>query len=63
MKVLQNLRGRKIAIILFPSNRLPTVQEYEEKLRQALTQIKPGDFVDLTTRQDTSSKPSEETLR
>ena len=47
LRYQQNLKGRKIAIILFPSNRLAVVQEYEAKLRQALSKIQPGDFVEL----------------
>jgi hypothetical protein len=56
LRYQQNLKGRKIAIILFPSNRLPVVKEYEEKLKQALSQIKPGAFVELKPLQDSSSK-------
>jgi hypothetical protein len=63
LRYQQNLKGRKIAIILFPSNRLPIVQAYEQRLRQVIMQIKPGDFVDLKTLQDTSTKSSDTTLR
>jgi hypothetical protein len=43
----QNLKGRNIAIIVFPSNRLPIVKEYETQLKHVLTSIKPGDYVEL----------------
>lgn len=59
LRYQQNLKGRKIAIIVFPSNRLPVVKEYEQRLRRVLLQIKPGDFVELQTLNDTSNKPSE----
>ena len=58
----QNLKGRKIAVILFPSNRLPVVKEYEERLKQALSQIRPGVFIELKTLQDSSNKASDATL-
>ena len=58
LRYQQNLKGRKIAVILFPSNRLPVVKEYEKLLRQALSQIKPGAFVELKTLQDSSNKAS-----
>lgn len=61
LRYQQNLKGRKIAIIVFPSNRLPVVKEYEDRLKQALSQIKPGDFVELKTLQYPSNKPSETT--
>ena len=61
LRYQQNLKGRKIAVILFPSNRLPIVKEYEEKLRQALSQIQPGAFVELKTLQDSSNKISDAT--
>ena len=49
LRYQQNLKGRKIAIIVLPSNRLPVVRKYEGKLKQALSRIKPGDFVELAT--------------
>jgi predicted nuclease of predicted toxin-antitoxin system len=61
LRYQQNLKGRKIAVILFPSNRLPVVKEYEEKLRQALSQIKPGAFVELKTFQDSLNRASDAT--
>ena len=43
----QNLKGRKIAIILFPSNRLPVVKECEANLLSVLERISLGEFVRL----------------
>ncbi len=59
LRYQQNLKGRKIAVILFPSNRLPVVKEYEEKLRQALAQIRPGAFVELKTVQSSSNEDAD----
>jgi predicted nuclease of predicted toxin-antitoxin system len=43
----QNLRGRKLTIIEFPSNRLSVVKRLEAVLKVKLEQIKPGDYVAL----------------
>jgi len=43
----QNLEGRKLAIIEFPSNRLSVVKRLESALKTKLAQIKPGDYVAL----------------
>ncbi|MFH1024445.1 MAG: hypothetical protein V1809_13780 [Planctomycetota bacterium] len=43
----QNLKCRKIAIIVLPSSRLPVVKKYESELKQIISKIKPGDFIEL----------------
>lgn len=43
----QNLQGRKLAIIEFPSNKLSVVKRLESALKTKLEQIKPGDYVML----------------
>lgn len=43
----QNLKNRKIAIIVFPSNRLPVVRACNEMLLLALDSIQAGEFVTL----------------
>lgn len=47
MSYQQNLKNRNIAIILFPSNRLPEVGKYEDQLKTALKTIAAGDFIEL----------------
>jgi predicted nuclease of predicted toxin-antitoxin system len=43
----QNLKGRKLAIIEFPSNKLSVVKRLESDLRTTLEQITTGDYVAL----------------
>jgi len=43
----QNLKGRKLAIIEFPSNKLSLVKRLESNLKAALQQITTGDYVAL----------------
>jgi predicted nuclease of predicted toxin-antitoxin system len=43
----QNLEGRKLAIIEFPSNRLSVVKRLESDLKTTLEQITIGDYVAL----------------
>lgn len=43
----QNLKGRKLAIIEFPSNKLSVVKRLEAELKTTLQQINIGDYVTL----------------
>jgi predicted nuclease of predicted toxin-antitoxin system len=43
----QNLKGRKLAIIEFPSNKLSVVKRLESDLKIILEQITTGDYVAL----------------
>ena len=43
----QNLKGRKLAIIEFPSNKLSVVKRLEAELKTRLQQINIGDYVTL----------------
>lgn len=43
----QNLKGRKLAIIEFPSNKLSIVKRLEFELMATLRQITTGDYVAL----------------
>ena len=47
LKHQQNLAGRKIAIIVLPTNYMPTVLELAPRIRAALDRIKPGDYIEL----------------
>jgi predicted nuclease of predicted toxin-antitoxin system len=43
----QNLKGRKLAIIEFPSNKLSIVKRLEANLKTTIQQINIGDYVAL----------------
>lgn len=43
----QNLKGRKLAIIEFPSNKLSVVKRLESDIKTTLEQITTGDYVAL----------------
>lgn len=43
----QNLTGRKLAIIVFPSNKLSIVKTLEVKLRTKIAQVTIGDYIEL----------------
>lgn len=47
LRYQQNLRGRMLAILVIPTNRLREVLHYVEDIRSALAVIKPGDFVEI----------------
>jgi hypothetical protein len=42
-KYQQNLSGRKLAIVVLPTNRWVIVRELAPKIRDALDKIRPGD--------------------
>jgi predicted nuclease of predicted toxin-antitoxin system len=48
LRYQQNLTNRNLAIIVFPTNRLPVVKQYEQMLQSALESISHGDFIQLT---------------
>lgn len=50
LKYQQNMAGRKIAIIVLPTNYMPDVLELAPKIRAALDRIKPGDYVEIPAR-------------
>ena len=50
LKYQQNLAGRKIAVIVLPTNYMPTVLELAPHIRAALDRIKPGDYVEISQR-------------
>jgi len=43
----QNLKGRKLVIIEFPSNKLSVVKRLESDLKMTLEHIKTGDYIAL----------------
>jgi len=43
----QNLTGRLLAIIVFPSNKLSVVKRLEAQLKVKILQIASGDYIEL----------------
>jgi len=50
LRYQQNLRGRVLAIVVLPTNRLREVLRYVDDLRCVLAAIKPGDFVEIARK-------------
>lgn len=47
LKYQQNLRGRKLAILVLPSTSWPKLQKQVEKISAAVNALKPGDYQEL----------------
>lgn len=47
LRYQQNLRGRGIAVIVLPSNRLRVVERLVPRLNRALEEIAPSAFLEL----------------
>ncbi|MFN8485982.1 MAG: hypothetical protein U0350_00240 [Caldilineaceae bacterium] len=47
LRYQQNLVGRTLALIIFPSNKLSVVKQLELSLKQALQTTTPGTFIEL----------------
>jgi hypothetical protein len=47
LRYQQNLRGRTLSIIVFPSNRLSIVKTLEGKLQASIEQVTGGDYIEL----------------
>ena len=47
LKYQQNLTGRKIAVVVLPTNFMPAVLELAPKIRAALATIKPGEYLEI----------------
>ena len=43
----QNLSGKKLMVIILPSNRVPIVSQLIPEIEQALKTIRPGTFVEI----------------
>jgi len=43
----QNLAGKKIAVIILPSNKVPVVAQLVPAIEQSLKAIQPGTFVEI----------------
>ena len=47
LRFQQNLVGRKLAILVLPTNSWPRIQAHVEQIVSAVGALKPGDFVEL----------------
>jgi hypothetical protein len=47
LRYQQNLKERRIAILVLPTTRWPEIKPHAGKIREALGQMQPGDFREL----------------
>lgn len=47
LKCQQNLIGRKLAILVLPTNNWPTIRAKADAIASRVATLKPGDFVEL----------------
>lgn len=47
LRYQQNLDGRKLTVIVFPSNKLSVVKALESQWKKALAQIQPSTVIEL----------------
>jgi hypothetical protein len=48
LKYQQKVVGRKISILVLPTNDWPTIRSKAEEIAAKVTLLKPGDFVELS---------------
>jgi hypothetical protein len=47
LRYQQNLAGRRLVVIVFPSNKLSVVKTLEESLKSRIAQTQAGDYIEL----------------
>ena len=47
LKYQQNITGRKLAILVLPTNDWPMIRLHTDEIAAKVTALKPGDFVEL----------------
>ena len=47
LKSQQNIAGRKLAILVLPTNDWPTLRRMADKIAAKVAALKPGDFVEM----------------
>ena len=47
LKYQQNSTGRKLAILVLPTNDWPTIRRLADKIAAKVAALKPGDFVEM----------------
>lgn len=48
LRYQQNLTGRRLAIVVLPTTSWPRIQAHEVEVADAVSALRPGDFVALT---------------
>jgi len=48
LKYQQNITGRKLAILVLPTNDWPAIRTKTEEIAARVSGLKPGDFIELT---------------
>ena len=44
----QNLAGRRLTILILPTTSWPEIQKHTNQIADAVTALKPGDFIELS---------------
>jgi hypothetical protein len=47
LRYQQNLKERRIAIVVLPTTRWPEIKPHAGKIREAILHLKPGDYLEL----------------
>lgn len=47
LRYQQNLKTRQIAILVLPTTRWPLIKPHASRIRDALSRIQPGDYLEL----------------
>lgn len=47
LRYQQNLKDRRIAIVVLPTTRWPDIKPHADKIRDAINRIQPGDYQEL----------------
>lgn len=47
LRYQQNLAGRRLAILVLPTTSWPEIQKHINQVADAVTTLKPGDFIEL----------------
>lgn len=48
LRYQQNLAGRRLAILVLPTTSWPEIQKHINQVSDAVTALKPGDFIELS---------------
>ena len=48
LRYQQNLKGRRIAIVVLPTTRWPDIQPHADKIKAALELAQPGSYLEMT---------------
>lgn len=48
LRYQQNLKGRRIALVVLPTTRWPDIKPHAGKVRDALNRVQPGAYLEVT---------------